>query len=155
MLIIWSETRRGGALVIGIFGGERLGDDERDLEAAKKALVSKFGHGLPLSWTFDLKVSIKALPLDAPIKYESASPSKRLGDCCTSKVSSCGASCSLEGFFSSVFDGEASLGVVLVAGDLEWILDKISIFSSFSSSKSFNSLTSCSNDRTLSSKDSV
>ena len=40
-------------------------------------------------------------------------------------------------------------------GELEWILESISIFSSFSSNKSFSSLTSPSKDRTLSSNDSV
>lgn len=41
------------------------------------------------------------------------------------------------------------------AGENEWMRDSTSIFSSFSSSRSLRSLTSASNDRTRSSKDSV
>lgn len=57
MLIIWSETRRGGVFVTATFGGEALGDEVGDLHAAKKTFVSKLEQGLPLSWTLVLKVS--------------------------------------------------------------------------------------------------
>ena len=39
------------------FGGAPFGDELGDLHDAKKALVSKFEHSLPVSWTLDLKVS--------------------------------------------------------------------------------------------------
>ena len=54
---------------------------------------------------------------------------------------------------SSADDG--ALEGRLKDGELGWILDSISIFSSFSSKRSFNSLTSVSNALTRSSKDSV
>lgn len=85
------------------------------------------------------------------MKYESAfSAPNNNGDACTRKTSSFG------GVNSFVLSMEG-----VVADDieglrlLECIFDNISSFSSFSSRRSFNSLTSASNDRTLSSNDSV
>jgi hypothetical protein len=95
----------------------------------------------------------KALPLDAPMKYESefAAPSNN-GDACTRNTSSFGGVCAA----SLRISEEGVLVDVAIDGRrFERIFDSISIFSSFSSNKSFNSLTSPSKDRTLSSNDSV
>ena len=93
----------------------------------------------------------KALPLDDPTKNESeSSDPSSIGDAWIRKMSS--------------FGGDASIRLsgVDASDDIHWeglrfscILDNMSIFSSFSSSRSFNSRTSDSRDRTLSSNDSV
>jgi hypothetical protein len=57
--------------------------------------------------------------------------------------------------FRSSEGGEADVDSVIDGRLFECILESMSIFSSFSSSKSFNSLTSASRARTLSSNDSV
>lgn len=92
------------------------------------------------------------------MKYESAcSASSKQGDCCTLKVSSSfGSRHSVDGVV--VLDSERGDGDDIefdVRREPEEILERISIFSSFSSSKSFSSLTSASSALTLSSNDSV
>ena len=91
------------------------------------------------------------------MKYVSdCSPSSRQGDCWTLKVSSF----SLAGDVTSLIPGKSTDDEIVLEGRLsegefEWTLKRMSIFSSFSSSRSFSSLTSVSNARTRSSKDSV
>lgn len=103
-------------------------------------------------------IPMNVLPLEVPTKYDSVVPSSdKYGDCWTLNESSFGA-----GDADEVL-GEAEEGVAdVLLGDNDWdgevcgcILVSMSIFSSFSSSRSFNSLTSLSNARTLSSNDSV
>ena len=91
------------------------------------------------------------------MKYESdISDPSRSGDACTLNISSFGVAGT-----SSCLDsggGEADCideGRLERSPKFECIFDSISIFSSFSSSRSFNSRTSASNARTLSSSDSV
>lgn len=98
------------------------------------------------------RLPTNVLPLDGPINVESdTSESSCNGTACTRKV-------------SSLFDGE-SAGLSMTTGDelngdfdilrLSCMRDSISIFSSFSSNKSFNSLVSPSSTLTRSSSDSV
>ncbi len=93
-------------------------------------------------------------PLDAPMNNESEfSRSSREGDCCTWNVLSLLSSAAE--FFSTAEVGESESDVLRDGDEYERILDNISIFSSFSSSIFFSSRISASNDRTLSSSDSV
>ena len=95
------------------------------------------------------RLPTKVLPVEGPMNVESdTSDSSCNGTACTRKV-------------SSLFGGE-SAGLSMTTGDelngdlrLLCMRDSISIFSSFSSNKSFNSLVSPSNTRTRSSSDSV
>ncbi len=97
---------------------------------------------------------MKPRPLDPPMKYESeSSRSSKNGDCCTLNTSSL--FCGMFGFCSIFGIEDTELEDLRDGDEFECILDNISIFSSFSSSRSFSSRFSASSDRTLSSKDSV
>ncbi len=90
---------------------------------------------------------MKALPLEAPMKYESQfSAPRSSGDAWMRNTSSFG------GVASFLVSGEDA---AVDGRRFECIFESKSIFSSFSSSKSFNSRTSASKVRTLSSNDSV
>jgi hypothetical protein len=93
------------------------------------------------------------LPLDVPTKTESQfSSSNNSGDCWILNKSSLS---TLSSLLSISGDVDGRRGLNSGCGECECILDSISIFSSFSSSKSFSSRTSASNALTLSSNDSV
>ena len=100
------------------------------------------------------KSPIRLRPLELPTKYVSRfSSSSRVGDCCTLKTSSF--SCDSSRISDGEGDVDVRFGVGCPCEECECILESMSIFSSFSSSKSFNSRTSHSNARTRSSSDSV
>ena len=88
-------------------------------------------------------------------KASESSPSTRHGDCCTLNVSSLESCASTTRACPAVAVGEDVADGRLEAGDPGWILERMSIFSSFSSNRSLSSFTSVSNALTRSSKDSV
>jgi hypothetical protein len=93
-------------------------------------------------------------PLELPAKYASwFVSSSRKGDCCTLKVSSF--SCDSSRASEDAGEGIDGLLGAWALGECECMRESMSIFSSFSSSKSFSSRTSDSSVRTRSSSDSV
>ena len=97
-----------------------------------------------------------ALPLDAPMTYVSEfSASRRKGDCWTWNVSSLRTSSAAASLVSAVEGGDGNCALRRRVADPGSMRVNMSIFSSFSSKRSFNSLTSASNARTRSSNDSV
>jgi len=123
--------------------------------APKKALELMSVDSLPVSCAFCLNASTSVLPLELPTKYESLfRSSSRSGACCTLNVSSfsCDSSRTSEDPGECI---EGRLAVGNAVGERACMRDNMSIFSSFSSSRSFRSRTSASNTRTRSSNDSV
>lgn len=148
----WSDTRRGGGDKSTQAGGLRIFCSE---EGAKNASVSISEHDCPFSCSLRLKASTSVLPLEVPAKYDCIPfSSSRYGDCWILNTSSLASSLT-----SFIETGERALEGLRSA--MRWldecglIRDSMSIFSSFSSRRSFSSLTSDSRALTLSSKDSV
>ena len=88
-------------------------------------------------------------------KASELTPSTRHGDCCTLNVSSLDSCASTARVCPAVVVGEDVTEGRREVGDPGWILERMSIFSSFSSNRSLSSFTSVSNALTRSSKDSV
>lgn len=165
MLTHLSENNLGGTVREGDFVSGIMCLSFLKLKRSSTAIVLQ---GLPDSWTFRNRVSgvhlvsdnhrgrdhlpTKALPLEAPAKYPLLlSTFSSNGEACTLKISSL----SGDAGHSRMSDGDGARFEQCDSRRFECIFDNMSIFSSFSSSRSFNSRISPSKVRTRSSSDSV
>lgn len=162
----------------GTDAGDPADGGERPLSGMNKRSTSKSEHGFPVSCTLRLNASTNSIryqmtgrkvtwsvptkprPLEVATQQESApSRSRECGDGWTPDAPSLFRStspsrCGLR-FFLLVEVGDCELEERQEGDEFARSLDNMSIFSSFSSSMSFNSRISASRVRTRSSRDSV
>jgi hypothetical protein len=115
-----------------------------------KADGRTFGTCFPLSWTLSSNAVMNAAVDDVPSEGSDGSAGTAISTCSRSSLAG-----SSSAFTCAELPGDREVEHLRDGGEKLCIRESISIFSSFSSSKSFNSLTSASSPRTRSSRDSV